>query len=65
MASKEYVKKQITRVKIFQGNKEDVEHLFNSFMLKHHYIEIVKIDTDTDNSFISKITLYYKVAIEI
>lgn len=65
MASKECIKKQITRVKIFQGNKEDVEQLFNNFMLKHHYIEIVKIDTDTDNSSISKITLYYKVAIEI
>lgn len=65
MPTKEYAKKQIIRVKIFQGKKEDVEQLFNSFMLKHHYIEVVKIDTDTDNSYISKITLYYKVTVEI
>ena len=65
MSSKEYIKKQVTQVRIFQGHHDAVEKMFNRFMIENHFIEIIKIDTDTDNSYISKITLYYKVKVTV
>ena len=50
-----YIKKQVTQVRIFQGHHDAVEKMFNRFMIENHFIEIIKIDTDTDNSYISKL----------
>ena len=60
-----YIKKQVTQVRIFQGHHDAVEKMFNRFMIENHFIEIIKINTDTDNGYISKITLYYKRTISI
>lgn len=57
-------KTKITQVKIFQGQKEEVEQLFNRFMKNNSSIEIIRIDTDKDNSYICRIIVFYKIFID-
>lgn len=55
---------KINQVKIFQGQKEEVEQYFNKFMINNPSIEIIRIDTDKDNSHICRIIVFYKIFID-
>ena len=53
--------KKVLQVEIFQGEKKKVKDQFNKFMLDNidNDLEIYQIDTDEDNSYVSKITVYF------
>lgn len=51
---------KMIQVKIFQGESNSVQKSFNRFMEKlNEHISIYKIDTDTDNGYCSKITVFF------
>ena len=56
--------KKITQVKIFQGQKEEVEQSFNRFMKNNSSVEITKIDTDKENTHICRIIVFYEIFID-
>lgn len=55
--------KKVLQMKIFHGDIAIVTKAFNSFMLNND-LEIYKIDTDHDNGYLCKTTLYYYTAIK-
>ena len=59
------MKKSIIQVKIFQGQKDRVEELFNKFMKVNTHINIQSIVVDKDNGFVCKITVFYKILVEV
>lgn len=53
--------KKITQVKIFQGQKEEVEQSFNRFMKNNSSVEITRIYTDKENTCICRIIVFYEI----
>lgn len=57
-------KTKVTQVKIFQGQKEEVEQSFNRFMKNNLSVEVTRIDTDKENTYICRIIVFYKIFID-